>query len=267
MNAKIVLVAVLLGSGAVAWWLSSLDGKEGASAAATARAEPASLSSRVAERDSTSEAVLTAPELESSRNGMFRPGVSPSTPEQPRIDLTAKATQEAASKALKYYLRFHDAMRRSFLAGHTSPFTSAQLRQEFEFEAYVDTDALAAAVDAETAGTQSRLNVLADEYMTILDMACDAALAAGPSEIVDKTGAKLVRRQDGDVHRILVESDGDVYVYRLRVDDPPRLERLRAEAQELIQQRERQTVDILTSITGEAPKRKVIVDPLKKKQG
>jgi hypothetical protein len=41
---------------------------------------------------------------------------------------------------------------------------------------------------------------------------------------------------------------------------------LRQEARELIATRERQKVEVLTSIMGETPKRKAIVDPLHKKK-
>ena len=173
---------------------------------------------------------------------------------------------EVESEARRYYLRDRNALLRTFLAEHSSPFTGAQLAEKFQFEDWVDTDALAAVVDAQTIAVQSRLDVLGNEYMAMLDAACDTALTAGPSEVVDAADSKSIHRNEGDVHRILVESGDDAYVYRLRVADPERLEQLRRESGDLIRERERMTVETLTSITGEMPKRRTTVDPFHRKK-
>jgi len=173
-------------------------------------------------------------------------------------------TEVVQSKAHEYYVRDHEALRRSFLAGRSGPLTGAQLGQMFEFENGVDKDALAVVVEAQTVATQARLDVLADEYMAILDGACDAALTAGPSDVVNEADWRSIRRQDGDLHRLLVHSDDSICVFRLRADDPERVERLRRESQDLIEERERMTVETLTSITGEMPTRRVIADPFHK---
>ena len=163
-----------------------------------------------------------------------------------------------------YYTRDRDAIRRTFLAGQSTPMTGSELGQKYEFEDWVDKEALVAVVNERTVAVQTRLSVLAEEYMAMMDVACDQAVSRGPADVVPQSESKSVRREDGDVHRIRVQSGDDVLVYRLRADDPERLAQLRTDAQDLIRQRDQTIVEVLTSITGETPKRKAIVDPFHK---
>lgn len=229
-----------------------------------ARANPSSLA-RGESRASSADSLATKTSA-SLRETPVRRDPPSSAENQQTASPIQSVSSEVQSEARRYYLRDRNALLRTFLAGHSSPFTGAQLAQKFQFEDWVDKDALAAVVDAQTIAAQSRLDVLGNEYMAMLDAACDTALTAGPSEVIDAADSKSIHRNEGDVHRILVESGDDVYVYRLRVADPERLEQLRRESGDLIRERERVTVETLTAITGETPKRRSTVDPFHRKK-
>lgn len=163
---------------------------------------------------------------------------------------------EAASRARQYYARDRGRIRSTFMDASGDQITGRDLLQKFEFPDWVDADSLALLVATETIDLQERLLELAEEYMSLLDSACDEALKV-PSEVVASADAKSIRRtSEQEMHRILADAGGQTFVFRLMAEDPERVGILREESRKLRDQRMRRTIDTLILVTGETPQRR-----------